>query len=84
MAAYERGANLEPGDLRLKADLAIVYADTGDKARAQQMLEEFEETARREDVPAIVLAWAHMAVGDLNGTFVWLDKMYEEHNPELP
>jgi hypothetical protein len=83
VAAYERGAALEPGDLRLKADLAIVYADAGDKARAQQILEEFEAKARREYVPAIVLAWAHMAVGDLDDTFAWLDKMYEEHNPEL-
>ena len=24
-----------------------------------------------------------MAVGDLDSTFAWLDKMYQEHNPEL-
>jgi adenylate cyclase len=83
VAAYERGVDLEPGDLRLKADLAIVHADAGDKGRAQQILQEVEERAQREYVPAIVLAWAHMAVGDRDGTFAWLDKMYEEHNPEL-
>jgi hypothetical protein len=26
---------------------------------------------------------AHMAVDDLDGTFAWLDKTYEERNPEL-
>ena len=26
---------------------------------------------------------AHMAVGDLDGTFAWLDKMYEERPPWL-
>jgi hypothetical protein len=26
---------------------------------------------------------AHFAVGDLDGTFAWMDKMYEEHHPEL-
>jgi hypothetical protein len=26
---------------------------------------------------------AHMAVGDRDGTFGWLDKMYEEHHPWL-
>jgi adenylate cyclase len=83
VAAYERGVDLEPGDLRLKADLAIVYADAGDKDRAQHILEEVDEKAQREYVPAIALAWAHIAVGDLDGTFAWLDKMYEEHNPEL-
>ena len=49
----------------------------------RQILEEFEEKARREYVPAIALALAHMAVGDLDGTFAWLDKMYEERAPEL-
>ena len=26
---------------------------------------------------------AHMAVGDLDGAFAWLDKMYEERHPWL-
>jgi hypothetical protein len=29
------------------------------------------------------LAMAHMAVGDPDGTFEWLDKMYGEHHPWL-
>ena len=83
VAAYERGVELEPQDLRLKADLAIVYAAAGKKDRAQKILEEFEEKARREYVPPYALAMAHMAVGDLDGTFAWLDKMYEERSPVL-
>jgi adenylate cyclase len=83
MAAYERAVELAPEDLQLKADLAIVYADAGNKARARQILEELEEKARREYVPPLALAMAHMAVGDLDGTFAWLDKMYEERTPWL-
>ena len=49
----------------------------------RQILEEFEEKARREYVPPYALAMAHMAVGDLDGTFAWLDKMYEERDPGL-
>ena len=83
MAAYERAVELEPNDLWLKGDLALVYAAAGKRARAQQILEEFEEKARREYVLTLALALAHMAVGDLDGTFAWLDKVYEEHHPEL-
>ena len=83
VAAYERGVELEPHDLALKADLAIVYAAAGKKDQAQKILEEFEEKARREYVPPYALAMAHMAVGDLDGTFAWLDKMYEERAPWL-
>jgi adenylate cyclase len=83
VVAYERGADLEPGDLYLKADLAIVYAAAGKKNRAQKILEEFEDKARREYVSPYALAMAHMAVGDLDGTFAWLDRMYEERAPWL-
>ena len=83
IAAYQRGIGLNPADWRVKAHLAMVYADAGDKVRAQQILEELEEKARREYVPAIALAWAHMAVGDLEGAFASMDKMYEQRDPEL-
>ena len=83
MAAYERAVDLEPNDLWLKGDLALVYAAAGKRARAQQILEEDEEKARREYVTPVALALAHLAVGDLDGTFAWMDKMYEEHHPEL-
>jgi tetratricopeptide (TPR) repeat protein len=83
VAAYERGVSMNPGDLRVKAHLAMVYADAGDKARAQQILEEFKDKARREYVTPIALAWAYMAVGDLDGAFASMNKMYEQRNPEL-
>jgi tetratricopeptide (TPR) repeat protein len=83
VAAYERGVELEPNDLQLQADLANVYTAAGKKDHAQKILEEFEEKARREYVAPYVLAMGHMAVGDLNGTFAWLDKMYQERHPWL-
>ena len=83
VTAYERGVELSPEHLQVKADLAIVYAAVGQKAQAQKILEEFEEKARREYVPPYALAMAHMAVGNLDGTFAWLDKMYEERSPWL-
>jgi tetratricopeptide (TPR) repeat protein len=83
VAAYERGVELEPQDLGLKAHVAIVYAAAGKKGQAQKILEEFEDKARREYVPPYALAMAHMAVGDRDGTFAWLDKMYEERSPVL-
>jgi adenylate cyclase len=83
VAAYERAVELAPEDLQLKADLAIVYVAAGNNAPARQILEELEEKARREYVPPLALAMAHMAVGDLDGTFAWLDKMYEERAPWL-
>jgi adenylate cyclase len=83
IAAYERAVDLDPEVMYLKADLAIVYGDAGDIARSRQILEEFEEKARQERVPAIAMAWSHMAVDDRDGAFAWLKKMYEEHDPEL-
>ena len=83
MAAYERAVELAPEDLQLRADLAIVYATAGNKVPARQTLGELEEKVRREYVPPLALAMAHMAVGDRDGTFAWLDKMYQERAPWL-
>jgi tetratricopeptide (TPR) repeat protein len=83
VAAYRRGVELEPGDLHLKADLAIVYAAAGKKDQAQKILDELEEKSHREYVPPYALAITNMAVGDLDGTFAWLDRMYEERAPWL-
>jgi adenylate cyclase len=83
VAAYARAVELEPDDLAVKADLAIVYADADKTARARQIFEELEAKAQREYVPPLALAMAHMAVGDLDGTFAWLDRMYEERTPWL-
>jgi tetratricopeptide (TPR) repeat protein len=82
IAAYERGVDLEPEDLQFKGELALVYAAAGQKAQAQRLLEELKEKARREYVTPVALALAHMAVGDLDATFTWLDKL-EEHSPKL-
>jgi adenylate cyclase len=83
VASYRRAVELEPEDLHLKADLAIVYADAAKKDQAEKILQELEEKAEREYVPAYALAMANMAVGDLDGTFAWLDRMYEERAPWL-
>jgi hypothetical protein len=68
--------------LQLKSELALVYAAAGKKDQAQKILEEFQEKARRGYVTPVALALAHLAVGDLDGTFRWLDKL-EEHSPKL-
>jgi tetratricopeptide (TPR) repeat protein len=83
VAAYERAVELEPHDLGLQGDLAIVYAAAGKQDQAQKILEEVEQTAQREYVPAYAWAMANMAIGNLDGTYAWLDKMYEERSPVL-
>jgi adenylate cyclase len=83
VAAYERGVEQDAGNLYLKADLTIVYAAAGKRDEAQKILEELEEKARREYVPPYALAMGHMAVGDLDDTFAWLDRMFEERTPWL-
>jgi tetratricopeptide (TPR) repeat protein len=82
VAAYQRAVDLEPADLQLKGELSLVYAAAGKKVQAKEILEELKEKARREYVTPVALALAHMAVGDLDATFIWLDKL-EEHSPKL-
>jgi tetratricopeptide (TPR) repeat protein len=83
VGAYERAINLEPEDLHLKAEAAMAYVAAGKPAEAQAILKQLEEKSRREYVIPVALAMTYLAVGDLDGTFEWLDRMYEERSPVL-
>jgi tetratricopeptide (TPR) repeat protein len=83
VGAYERAIDLEPEDLHLKAEAAMAYFAAGKHAEAQAILEQLEEKSRREYVIPVALAMTYLAVSDLDSTFTWLDKMYEERSPVL-
>jgi TolB-like protein/class 3 adenylate cyclase/Tfp pilus assembly protein PilF len=83
VSAYERAIELEPEDLHLKAEAAMAYVAAGKPAEAEAILEQLEEKSRREYVIPVALAMSYLAVGDLDGTFEWLDRMYEERSPVL-
>jgi TolB-like protein/Flp pilus assembly protein TadD len=66
------------------AVLAYGYAMAGQRARARTLLAEARR-ARAADgrVSPADLAIAHMALGEPDSAFVWLDRAFEEHDSDL-
>jgi len=64
-------------------DLAFAYAVGGKREEAQRILTKLKQQHERGLVPAGSVAILYGALGDLNQAFAWLEKAYEERDPEL-
>jgi eukaryotic-like serine/threonine-protein kinase len=61
--------------------LAYAYAASGDRTKATAVLRELEARSHREYVPPWDMAVAHLGLGDVDSTFVWLDSAYTARDP---
>ena len=57
-----------------------VYAISGQRPLAQKMLRELEGLAAREHVDPYYIAIGHLGLDQLDETFSWLDKAFEERS----
>lgn len=73
------GAN----DIYLKSDLAFACAVSGKRAEAEKALAEFKVLHNRGLAPSGSIAIVYGALGDSEDAFAWLEKAYQERDPEL-
>ena len=71
----------EPTDLSL--DLGFAYAVAGQREEARGILAKLKQQHQRGLVPSGSIAILYGALGELNEAFAWLEKAYQEHDPEL-
>jgi TolB-like protein/Tfp pilus assembly protein PilF len=79
----ERAAELDPGSSQYQAILAYVYSATGARDRARSRLRELQARARRQYTLPYSLALAHLALGQRDSAFVWLDRAAQARDPAL-
>ena len=60
---------------------AQVLAASGNRAAAQRLVAEYERSTADEPLRNGALAQVHLALGDKDGAFLWLDRAVEERNP---
>jgi tetratricopeptide (TPR) repeat protein len=63
--------------------LAIAYARMGRVAEARKILAAFELEASKKYVAADSIAGIHVALGDKDQAFRWLQRAYDEHSAPL-
>jgi TolB-like protein/Tfp pilus assembly protein PilF len=63
--------------------LAYSYGLAGEKDKAEQILQNMFEKAKKEYVPALCIAIVYIGLGNNHIAFQWLDKAYRERIPNL-
>ncbi|PYQ33738.1 MAG: hypothetical protein DMF55_11085, partial [Acidobacteria bacterium] len=72
--AFETGARLTGGSPTMLAGLALTRASDGDRGQAERMLAEMEEKAKTGYVPMATMVQLHLALGNVDGSFEWLER----------
>ncbi|HEX9119568.1 MAG TPA: tetratricopeptide repeat protein, partial [Terriglobales bacterium] len=70
-------------DTDLIVDLGYAYAAVGNREEASRILAKLKKQHEQKLVPSGSIAILYGALGDLNAAFGWLEKAYEERDPEL-
>jgi TolB-like protein/DNA-binding winged helix-turn-helix (wHTH) protein/Flp pilus assembly protein TadD len=64
-------------------DLAFAYAVGGQREEARRILTKLKQQHQKGLVPSGSVAILYGALGELNEAFAWLEKAYQERDPEL-
>ena len=81
---FQKALELAGGaDTDIQLDLGFAFAVSGRRGEARRILANFLQLHRQGIVPAASLATLHGALGDSNEAFAWLEKAYQERDPQL-
>jgi TolB-like protein len=70
-------------DTDIQLDLGFAYAVSGRPGEARRILANLQQLNQQGIVPAASLATLHGALGESKEAFVWLEKAYQERDPQL-
>jgi len=66
-----------------KASLGYAYAASGDRAKAEQILRELDDLARKQYVSPALPASVYLGLGEKGKALDWIEKAYEDRDPML-
>lgn len=80
--AYEKAASITRDAISLSF-LGFAYGMAGQTEKLRDILAELQERSKREVVPSIRLAPLFLCLGEVDKSFEYLEKAYEEHDAQL-
>ena len=75
--AFSEGARLTNGSPTMLAGFAQARAQAGIRADAERILADMDERAKTGYVPMVAMVQLHLALGDVDATFEWLEKAFD-------
>ncbi len=75
VAAHRRAVELSGGSTLMLGWLGLALGHAGKVSEVRDVLRQLEQAADRQVyVPPTCFAWTHLALGDVENAFVWLDR----------
>jgi len=66
-----------------KADLGYAYGASGDRAKAEQVLRDLDDLAKKQYVSPALHASVYLGLGEKAKALDWIEKAYEDRDPML-
>src|SRR5204863_8356150 len=82
-AAFQRAVHLSPQTPRMRGALARTFALSGKRKLALKLLHELEKMVKERYVSPFEFASIHLALGELDEGFDWLDRACQDRSFEL-
>ncbi len=79
IAEFQKAKALDPQP-RFDGDLAYAYARAGDRAKAEQMLRDWDDRAKQRYVSPALRMLFHLGLGEKDKALDWLERCYEEQD----
>lgn len=83
VAEFEKVMNNSPNLTFAKAGLGHLYAVSGEKVKAENIIAELDQISKTRYVPSYDVAVIHAGLGEKELAFEWLEKAYREHSSWL-
>jgi len=86
LAEYQKATELLGSGrhrLEISAELALLYAASGDRGKAQDILHELEKQAKQSYAAPYDIARIYAYLGEKDQAFEWLEKAYESRSGDL-
>jgi serine/threonine protein kinase/tetratricopeptide (TPR) repeat protein len=80
---FEKAIKMSGNITFAKAGLGHLYAASGEKARAENIIAELDEISKTRYVSSYDVAVIHAGLGERDLAFKWLDRAYQEHSSWL-
>jgi Flp pilus assembly protein TadD len=83
IAEFQKAVTLSGSDPDLLMDLGYAFAMAGKRDAAKRVLEELKKQREHGFVASSAIAIVSGALGETDEAFAWLEKAYEERDPQL-
>jgi serine/threonine-protein kinase len=80
IAELTKTRDLPGGFVPATSELGYIYAVSGQRAKAQELLSELHERAKREFIDPYYVAIIYLGLGEQEQTFAWLNRAHEERS----